>query len=36
MSDLNIGIIREQGEWMDIVPLTPEESAAVKSGEKNK
>lgn len=34
--DNNLSIIREQGEYMDPVPLTPEESATVDSRENGK
>lgn len=29
------GIIREQGEFMDVVPLSPEENAAVNEASNN-
>lgn len=32
----NYGIIREQGEYMEPVPLTPEETAVVIEGSKAK
>ena len=33
MENKNYGIIREQGEYMEPVPLTPEESAVVEDRE---
>lgn len=36
MKEEQIGIIREQGEFQDVVPLTQEEQQRVKEAEENK